>query len=81
MNIEVVSFFQISQPAPNQGLIDPKPVLSAIAQLTGAVDSRPRSSDFRADRRQCGGCCESDRGSHPAIADRAQESNSEGRGQ
>jgi hypothetical protein len=38
MNIEVVSFFQISEPAP-RGLIDPKPVLSAIAQLTGALDS------------------------------------------
>ena len=38
MNIEVVSFFQISEPAP-RGLIDPKNVLSAIAQLTGALDS------------------------------------------
>jgi hypothetical protein len=39
MNIEVVSFFQISQQSPREGLIDPKPVLSAIAQLTGAVDA------------------------------------------
>jgi IPT/TIG domain len=38
MNIEVVSFFQISEPA-TRGLIDPKLVLSAIAQLTGALDS------------------------------------------
>jgi hypothetical protein len=38
-NIQVVSFFQVNQAAPNGGLIDPRPTLSAVARLTGAIDS------------------------------------------
>lgn len=37
-DIQVVSFFQVSQPGPVSSFIDPKPLLQAIARLTGALD-------------------------------------------
>ncbi len=37
-DIQVVSFFQVSQPGPISGFVDPKPLLQSIARLTGALD-------------------------------------------
>jgi hypothetical protein len=37
-DIEVVSFFQVSQMGQDTGYIDPAPLLQAIARLTGALD-------------------------------------------